>query len=149
MLRSRLLVMLFVVALIVLVVIVVTALTPPPSVIIQWSTASELNTAGFNVYRGENQDGPFTQVNTELIPASTDPLVGGSYVFTDTNVVAGKNYYYKLEDVETSGAKSDQGTVQVTAEGGVNPMPLIGGGVVAVLIAGLMPSLRRKRALPS
>jgi hypothetical protein len=95
----------------------------PTAVTVEWSTATELNTVGFNLYRADTENGPFQKVNTDLIPASPDPLVGGTYTFTDTNVVAGRTYYYRLEDVETSGAATAQGTVQVTAE--VSPLPYL------------------------
>ena len=106
---------------------VVNAATPPV-VTVEWSTASELNTAGFNLARGDNQTGPFTRLNAEVIPASPDPLVGGSYVYTDTQVVAGHTYYYQLEEVETTGSTSLQGVVAVTASGGLNPL-LVGAGI--------------------
>lgn len=115
------------------------------TVTVEWSTASELNTAGFNLYRGESQDGPFTRINAELIPASPDPLIGGSYIYTDTGVVAGRTYYYQLEDVETSGAATVQGVVQVTADGGLDPALLIALAAVGVVMIGIMVFLRRPR----
>lgn len=107
--------------------------TMPPVVTVEWSTASELNTAGFNLSRGDSQDGPFTRLNTEVIPASPDPLVGGSYVYTDTQVIAGKTYYYQLEEVEISGGSSVQGVVAVTASSGLNPL-LVGAGLVVAIM---------------
>lgn len=115
------------------------------TVTVEWSTASELNTAGFNLYRGESQDGPFTRINAELIPASPDPLIGGSYIYTDTGVVAGRTYYYQLEDVETSGAATVQGVVQVTADGSLDPALLIALAAVGVVMIGIMVFLRRPR----
>jgi len=88
------------------------------TVVVEWSTASELDTAGFNLYRSDSPDGPFARVNRELIPASPDPLLGGSYSFTDTDVVAGHTYYYQLEDVETSGTTTRHGPIEVRAEAG-------------------------------
>ena len=115
------------------------------TVTVEWSTASELNTAGFNLYRGESQDGPFTRINAELIPASPDPLIGGSYIYTDTGVAAGRIYYYQLEDVETSGATTIQGVVQVRADGGLDPALLIALAAVGVVMIGIMVFLRRPR----
>ena len=85
-------------------------------VIVEWTTESEVNTAGFNVYRSESAEGPYIQVNRELIPASPDPILGGHYVYTDTNVVAGQTYYYKLEDVELDGTTTLHGPIEVVAE---------------------------------
>ena len=110
--------------------------TTPRSVTVEWSTASELNTAGFNLYRSQNKDGPFTRINTELIPASPDPLVGGSYVFTDTGLTAGWTYYYQLEEVDTNGAASPQGVVAVTTASSPSPAVLaLAAGGVALLVA--------------
>lgn len=115
------------------------------TVTVEWSTASELNTAGFNLYRGESQDGPFTRINAELIPASPDPLIGGSYIYTDTGVVAGRTYYYQLEDVETSGAATVQGVVEVKADGSLDPALFIALAAVGVVMIGIMVFLRRPR----
>ena len=109
-----------------LVIFLISAATPP-AVTVQWSTASELNTAGFNILRGDNPNGPFTRVNADVIPASPDPLVGGSYVFTDTNVTAGQTYYYQLDEVEVGGSVTPQGTVVVTAPYGVEPVVVVAG----------------------
>ena len=110
--------------------------TATPAVTVDWSTASELNTAGFNLYRSDNKDGPFTRINTALIPASPDPLVGGSYAFTDTQVTAGWTYYYRLEEVETNGDASPRGVVAVTTAGGPSPTVLtVGAASIALLIA--------------
>jgi hypothetical protein len=88
------------------------------SVIVEWSTASELDTVGFNLYRSETPEGPFEQVNGDLIPAADDPLVGGNYEYKDTKVLPGHTYYYWLEDVNTQGAANRNGPIEVTAEGG-------------------------------
>jgi hypothetical protein len=119
-----------------LVFFIVSAATPPV-VTVEWSTASELNTAGFNLARGAAPTGPFTRLNAEVIPASPDPLVGGSYVYTDTQVVSGQTYYYQLEEVETTGQTNVQGVVAVTASGGLQPL-LVGAVIGLVIIVGLL-----------
>ena len=90
----------------------------PSTVFVEWTTESEVNVAGFNLYRGESPDGPYVKVNTALIPGASDPLLGGKYVYTDTNVVAGRTYYYKLEDVELGGTTTVHGPIAVVAETG-------------------------------
>ncbi|HZY41707.1 MAG TPA: Ser-Thr-rich GPI-anchored membrane family protein [Anaerolineae bacterium] len=129
-----------------LVLMVITTTGGTATVTIEWSTASELNTAGFNLYRGETKDGPFTRINADLIPASPDPLIGGSYIFTDTAVVAGRTYYFQLEDVETNGTATVQGVVEVKADGGLDPAVLIALAAVIVIAIGSMVFLRRKRS---
>jgi hypothetical protein len=75
-----------------------------PEAVITWSTESEVNTAGFHVYRSTEADGTYERVSTELIPASQDAFTGGEYAFRDPTVVAGNTYYYQLEELETTGA---------------------------------------------
>ena len=114
----------------------------PVAVTVEWSTASELNTAGFNLYRGDSPTGPYVRVNAELIPASTDPLIGGAYIFTDTQVAPGRTYYYRLEEVETNGATSEQGVVTVTAVNNLTLMVIV--VAVGILVgAGLLFGRRR------
>lgn len=84
-------------------------------VVLEWDTASEVDTAGFNIYRGHASQGPYEKVNHNLIPATNDPLVGGSYTYEDVNVVAGKTYYYQLEDVAFSGETTRHGLIEIEA----------------------------------
>lgn len=88
-------------------------------IVIRWSTETEVNTAGFNVYRSLNEAGPWEQINARLIPGSPDPVLGGSYVFTDTNVVAGVTYWYELEEIELSGQATRLEHISATARGGL------------------------------
>ena len=69
---------------------------PGRPIIVRWSTEFEVNTAGFNIYRSDSENGAWTKMNSQLIPGSPDPLRGGSYVFTDTNVIANQSYWYEL-----------------------------------------------------
>jgi len=83
------------------------------AVFVEWNTASELNTAGFNLYRSNNSAGPYEKVNEELIPTSSDSLTGGSYSYRDTNVKPGERYYYQLEDIDFNGNSTIHGPIEV------------------------------------
>jgi hypothetical protein len=98
---------------------------------VEWTTASELSTVGFNVYRSDIRDGNYEKVNSELIPASTDPLTGGSYSYPDEQVNAGTTYYYQLEEVEADGGTTRYGPIEVQARRG-------GGLELAISIATLV-----------
>lgn len=108
-------------------------------VVVRWETASELETAGYNLYRSNSPDGPFTQVNAELIPAKGDQLVGARYELTDTQVVAGETYSYQLEEVTSDGKTSRQGLVSVRVQAG-HPMTtwLVGALVFCALLSWIM-----------
>ena len=86
------------------------------SVIITWSTSSELDTAGFNLYRIDDSGNPDQKVNVNLIPAAPDPLIGGEYSYEDSDVSPGKIYQYELEEVEFSGGSSRFGPIKVEAQ---------------------------------
>ncbi len=106
------------------------------NVIITWSTGTEIDTVGFNLYRSDNPEGPFTRVNDRPIAAASDPLLGGSYTYTDTEVVADTVYYYQLEDIEADGTITRQDpTISVQASSSGRSLLLSG---VVLLIGGLI-----------
>lgn len=84
-------------------------------VIITWETASEVDTVGFDVLRGETPDGDFTKINDELIPASVDPFSENSYTYTDDNARFQTTYYYQLLDVEADGTTTTHGPIEIKA----------------------------------
>jgi hypothetical protein len=85
---------------------------------VEWSTETEMNTAGFNLYRGESADGPFdVKVNEQLIAPAADPLTGGKYQYVDKTARAGVTYYYRLEEVERNGSANNFGPISVRAGG--------------------------------
>jgi hypothetical protein len=73
-----------------------------PVVAINWDTATEVNTAGFNIYRTTSPDGEFVQINQPegLIPGEGTAVSGAVYSFIDQDVEANTTYYYLLEEVE-------------------------------------------------
>jgi len=66
------------------------------SVVLGW-TASTSTVAGYNVYRATVSGGPYTRVNPSLV---------AGLGFTDTNVVSGTTYYYRVTAVDSSGNES-------------------------------------------
>lgn len=85
-------------------------------IVIEWSTASELNTVGYNVYRSLAEDQPGEKINSALIPVGVDTLSENAYSFTDQNVMAGTYYYYWLEDIDWQGNTRRDGPIEITAE---------------------------------
>lgn len=71
-----------------------------PSIQVEWNTATELETAGFNLYRRPTTAAEFSRINEKLIPSTGDGLSGADYTFTDKDVTAGETYFYLLEEVE-------------------------------------------------
>ncbi len=77
-----------------------------PPVTLSWETASEVGTAGFNVYRTTASADNFVQVNATLIPAKGDELAGAAYRFEDDDVMAARRYVYRIEEVEWDGTRN-------------------------------------------
>jgi hypothetical protein len=67
---------------------------------VQWSTATEVNTASFNVQRSLSGTGPWTTVHNEEAYGSS--FVGDDYEWPDEDVITGTIYYYQLIEVETN-----------------------------------------------
>lgn len=84
-------------------------------VTISWTTESELDIIGFNMYRSQSPYGPFGKVNEVLIPPAADPSVGGSHSYVDYDVESGITYYYQLETVDRYGNITRSETIAVTA----------------------------------
>jgi hypothetical protein len=80
-------------------------------VIILWSTESEVDNSGFNIYRTESEDGDYEQINANLISAEGSPTGGSFYEFVDEDVQNRKTYYYKLEEIDFSGKSTMHGPV--------------------------------------
>ena len=82
------------------IVLVISQVVAGPAIKLEWQTETEFETAGFNILKSESESGVYTQINDKLIASQADPAAGASCEFTDKDVVAGKTYYYRLEDVE-------------------------------------------------
>ena len=80
-----------------------------------WTTESELDIIGFNLYRADSLEGEFIKLNNELIPPAVDPFIGGEHTYVDENVIRGKTYYYQLETVDRNGNVTRTETEELTA----------------------------------
>jgi hypothetical protein len=83
------------------------------SATLAWETGTEVDNAGFNLYRAAAEDSPYVKINDALVVAEGDPVAGASYSFVDTGL-AGGVYYYKLEDVDLNGVATLHGPVSAT-----------------------------------
>lgn len=86
--------------------------TAKGKVILTWETATEIDNAGFNLYRASKQGGPYSKINDNLIAAKGKAESGARYNFVDTTPNRG-TYYYKLEDVDNEGKSTSHRLVDV------------------------------------
>jgi hypothetical protein len=91
------------------------AVARPGHVLVTWETVSEINNAGFNLYRttsADPQPGPADLLAfvPSQAPGST---AGAAYSWEDSSVVAGNTYWYWLADVDLGGVSTLHGPVSV------------------------------------
>jgi len=77
------------------------------TILVQWETATELDTSSFRLYRDLAASGPWTEDKiVDEQPAQGDGTTGATYIFSDGDVEEGKTYYYLLEEVDNSGTST-------------------------------------------
>jgi len=91
-----------------------TATPGAKNIILTWITESEIDNAGFNLYRSEAETGEYVKINDALIPAQGSSTQGSSYEFADKDVQNRKTYWYKLEDIDLTGKSKMHGPVSAT-----------------------------------
>ena len=99
-------------------------------VLVTWETVSELNNAGFNLYRTETADPPSAADLLTFVPSQGPGSAQGfSYSYEDYSVAPGQTYWYWLEDVDFNGATTMHA-----------PVSVVFGSPTAVLVSGLEAS---------
>jgi hypothetical protein len=88
------------------------------AILVHWETASEIDNAGFNLYRATSLEGEKGRLNGNLIPSQVPPgsPIGAEYSWLDSQVVSGTVYYYWLEDVDIYGRATLHEPVKVLAQ---------------------------------
>ncbi len=98
------------------------------SVALEWRTGSELDNVGFHVWRGSSASGPWTRVTPAIIPGAGTSVLGHAYSWLDRGLANGTEYFYRLEDVDTSSVSTFHGPVSAVPGAGSAPPPPEGGG---------------------
>lgn len=70
---------------------------------LRWSTASEVDNFGFDVFRATKEEGPFERINDEAIPGAGTSDTPSDYVYVDDTIEAGQEYFYYVESISMSG----------------------------------------------
>jgi trimeric autotransporter adhesin len=85
---------------------------------VTWETVSEIDNAGFNLYRtGSVGDRPEPSDLLAYVPSQAPGSTqGAAYTYEDAAVEAGQTYWYWLEDVDLSGATTLHGPVSATVQ---------------------------------
>ncbi|MDY6991192.1 MAG: hypothetical protein SVR94_01120, partial [Pseudomonadota bacterium] len=69
------------------------------SILLEWTTAVEINNVGFCLWRAYKDHNGDYQVNGHLLVTKADDFKGASYAHQDKAVASGITYYYGLESI--------------------------------------------------
>ena len=81
--------------------------------VLNWTTESEQNNAGFNILRSRTQNGEYQKINTKLIQGAGTTGDRNEYTWTDTTAKPNTVYYYLIEDVSHAGERKQLATVRL------------------------------------
>ena len=96
------------------------AMPADSAVTLEWETGSELKNLGFHLYRSPSADGPYERVTSQVIPGLGNSPVGANYVYLDEGLANGTTYFYKLEDIDSTGLTERHGPVSATPRVGAS-----------------------------
>jgi hypothetical protein len=71
--------------------------------VIRWTTASEENNFGYDVYRGSTEEGPFERINADPLPGAGTTDIPQHYEYQDSAIEAGTVYWYYVEAISMNG----------------------------------------------
>ncbi len=71
----------------------------------RWTTASEQDSFGFDVYRGDSENGPFTKLSKEPVLGAGTSDETHKYEFRDDSIDPCQDYWYYIEAISTDGSR--------------------------------------------
>ena len=82
-------------------------------VILNWITESEVDNAGFYIYRSQTKAGEFKVVTPTMIQGAGATAQRTEYTWTDTTAKPNTVYYYRIEDVSHAGVRQTLTTTRL------------------------------------
>ena len=79
-----------------------TATVYPDRVVLDWETATEIDNAGFRLWRSKSVNGDYVRIDDEMVAAKGDEVTGTAYSYEDSTD-DGAKFFYRLEDIDYSG----------------------------------------------
>jgi hypothetical protein len=77
----------------------------PPFNRLKWSTASEVDNFGFDIYRSTSEEGPFERLTSQPIPGAGTVDEPRYYEYRDTSIDLGVEYFYYVESISVNGIR--------------------------------------------
>ncbi len=82
-------------------------------VVLNWTTESEVDNAGFYIYRSLTQAGEFKVITHSIIQGAGTTGERNAYTWTDTTAKPNTVYYYQIEDVSHAGVRKRLASVRL------------------------------------
>ncbi len=79
--------------------------TPPYRNTVRWSTASEVDNFGYDVYRGTSAEGPFERLTKDPVPGAGTTDEPQKYSFVDETIDPYETYFYYVESISLAGER--------------------------------------------
>lgn len=72
---------------------------------LRWTTASEIDNFGFDVYRGDTADGPFERLTDQPVAGAGTADVPTDYAYVDETIDPTREYFYYVESISMGGER--------------------------------------------
>jgi len=72
---------------------------------INWTTASEQDNFGYDIYRADSEEGEYEIINEDTLQGAGTTVDETKYAFRDDSIDPCKVYYYYIESISTSGVR--------------------------------------------
>lgn len=73
--------------------------------VLRWTTASEVDNFGFDVYRAEAESGPFSRITEQPVLGAGTSDEPTRYEYVDNTIKPDTQYYYYVESISMSGVR--------------------------------------------
>jgi hypothetical protein len=71
----------------------------------RWTTASEVDNFGYDVFRGDKEEGPFAKLNADPILGAGTTDETKKYEYRDDTIDPCREYWYYVESIDTKGVR--------------------------------------------
>jgi len=112
---------------------------------LHWTTESEIENAGFFVYRSTNQNSGFQRINRSIIPRQGNSAGTQNYTYVDHHVTNGIAYYYQISDQDINGYETIHNFLAIGFPG----VDLGGFSVEEALLNGTIAQYRLEQNYPN
>lgn len=71
----------------------------------RWTTASEVDNFGYDVFRGDTEEGPFAKLNAEPLLGAGTTDETKKYEYRDDSIDPCREYWYYVESIDINGGR--------------------------------------------